>query len=287
MTGRSASAPPTPTSEPEGHLDRELGDDDREAVVVVRRELDHPDHERDADGVVHPRLAFEDRARAAADLARAEDRERDRRVGRRDRCTDEPGEDPVEAEDVVGGDRDEPGGRERAERRRERGSAPADRRKRRKPMCRPPSKRMIDERDDREPLDVQDRQRVLQRVGRLGERHRADEDHGGVREREAVREAHPEQRDEHGRRHREDDQPEVRDLRHRKIGIYGATGRSRPPSANSLLTRISSRSHGGCRYYGEPMRKLARPPLRDSRRSSPPRRRAARADRRHAVRRAR
>ena len=213
MTGRSARAPTTPTSEPEGHLDGELGDDDREVLVVVRRELDHPDHERDADGVVHPGLALEDRPGAAADLARAEDRERHRRVGRRDRGADEPGEDPVEPEDVVRGDGDEPGGRERAD------DAESQDRRRRPPEAAEADVQAAveeddDERDDGEPLDVQDRQHVLDRVRRLGERHRADEDHRRVGEREAVGEPHAEQRDEHGRRHREDDQPEVRDLRH-------------------------------------------------------------------------
>ena len=113
MTGRSDQRAPDPDDETERHLDRELGDDDREVGVVVRRELDHPDHQRDADRVVHARLAFEDRPGAAADLARAEDRERHRRVGRGDRRADEPGEDPVEPEQVVRGHGDEPGGRER------------------------------------------------------------------------------------------------------------------------------------------------------------------------------
>ena len=47
------------------------------------------------------RPALQDGARTSADLPRAEDRDRHRRVGRRDRRADEPGEDPLEAEDVV------------------------------------------------------------------------------------------------------------------------------------------------------------------------------------------
>ena len=207
--------PRDPDEKPESHLDGELGDDDGEVLVVVRRELDHPDHERDAHGIVHPGFALEDRAGATPDLARAEDRERHRRVGGRDCGADEPGEDPVEPEDVVGCDRDEPGGRERAEHtdgqdRPERlpEAAVAD--------VEPAVEEDDDQRDDRDALDVQDRQLVLQRVRRLGERHRTDEDHGRIGEREAVREAHAEQRGEHDRRHHEDDQPEVRDLRHRQ-----------------------------------------------------------------------
>ena len=55
------------------HLDDELPDDDEARRVSVRRELDHPDHERDPRGVVHPRLALQDRAGAPPDLPPAED----------------------------------------------------------------------------------------------------------------------------------------------------------------------------------------------------------------------
>ena len=44
--------------EPDAHLDRELADDDPEAAVVLLGELDHPDHQRDPDRVVHPGLAL-------------------------------------------------------------------------------------------------------------------------------------------------------------------------------------------------------------------------------------
>ena len=61
----------------------------RRRPTGARRELDHPDHQRDPDRVVEPRLALEDRARAALDLLAGEDGERHRRVGRRERCADQ------------------------------------------------------------------------------------------------------------------------------------------------------------------------------------------------------
>jgi hypothetical protein len=77
--------------EADGHLLGELGDDDREVALVLGRELDHPDHQGDPHHrVVHSGLALQDGARTSADLTRAEDRERHRRVGRRDRRADEP-----------------------------------------------------------------------------------------------------------------------------------------------------------------------------------------------------
>ena len=56
--------------EPDRHLDRELRSDDREVAVVLRGELDHPDHQRDADRIVHSRLALRivpDRPRISRD----------------------------------------------------------------------------------------------------------------------------------------------------------------------------------------------------------------------------
>ena len=76
-------------------------------------ELDHPDHQRDPDGVVEPRLALEDRAGAALDLLAGEDGERHRRVGRRERRADqERRRVQSKPSSVVRGDGDERGGRE-------------------------------------------------------------------------------------------------------------------------------------------------------------------------------
>ena len=162
ITGRSRSAPAIPTARPDRHLDRELLHDDREVAVLLRRELDHPDHERDAHRVVHSCLALENRPGATADLARTEDGERDGRIGRCDRRADEAREDPVEAEQVVRCERDEPGGREGAEH--------AEREDR---SGRPPESSNTDveaaveedddEGDDRQPLDLLDRDDILER----------------------------------------------------------------------------------------------------------------------------
>ena len=126
---RRPSRPRTPDDRPEG-------------AVVARRELDHPDHQRDPDGVVRAGLALEDRARPAAHLAAAEDGERDGRVGRGERRAEEAAGDPGETEQPM--------------RRRPR-SAPAvrtcrghpsesigtsARRSRRQPISMPPSKRI-------------------------------------------------------------------------------------------------------------------------------------------------
>ena len=63
------------------HLDRELATDHEQGGVVACRELDHPDHQSDARGVVHPGLALQRGARPPADLASTEDGEHDRRIG--------------------------------------------------------------------------------------------------------------------------------------------------------------------------------------------------------------
>ena len=64
----------------------------------VGRELDHADHQGDADRVVEARLALEDRARAAVDLLPGEHGERHRRIGRGERRADQPRDGPREVE---------------------------------------------------------------------------------------------------------------------------------------------------------------------------------------------
>ena len=71
--------------ETDRHLERELADDRPERPVARRRELDHPDHERDADRVVRAGLGLEDRAGAPTDLAPPEHGEHDGGVGGRER----------------------------------------------------------------------------------------------------------------------------------------------------------------------------------------------------------
>jgi len=58
--------------EPDPHLAEELPEDGALRGIVVRRQVDHPDHQRDPDRVVRARLALEDRPRAATDLAPAD-----------------------------------------------------------------------------------------------------------------------------------------------------------------------------------------------------------------------
>ena len=196
------------------HLDRELRRDDREAAVLLRGELDHSDHQRDADRVVHARLALEDRSRTAPDLPRSEDRERHRGIRRRDRGADEASEDPVEAEDIVADHRDEPCGGE--------GSKHAegeDRARRRTKPAQPDVETSVEQDDHEchhgESLDLADGDDVLERRERLREECRADQKECGVRKREPIGDAHPEQGNEDGCRHREHDQSEVGDLRQR------------------------------------------------------------------------
>ena len=104
-----------PHDEADDHLDGELLGHDPERAVVAFRELDHPDHEGDADGVVDSGFALENRPRSASDLARAEDRERHRGIGRSNGRADQAREDPLEAEDVVRGDGDGARREERAD----------------------------------------------------------------------------------------------------------------------------------------------------------------------------
>jgi hypothetical protein len=100
---------------PDRHLDHELPDDHEAGCVVVRRELDHPDHERDPRRVVHAGLALERRPGTARDLPPAEHGEHHRRVGRGERGAHEAGEHPAEPEHDVREEGDNAGGREGAQ----------------------------------------------------------------------------------------------------------------------------------------------------------------------------
>ena len=150
-----------PDGEAEAHLDGELARDDREAAVVLARELDHPDHERDPDRVVHPGLALEDRSGAPSDLARAEDRERHGRVGGSDGCPTRPDSIQLKPEHVVSRESDEPGGEEGAE------DAEGEDRLHGPPEAAEPDVEAAveedeDQRDDGDALDLLDRQDGLE-----------------------------------------------------------------------------------------------------------------------------
>ena len=171
--------------EPDAHLPQELPARRRRRRRRVHgRELDHPDHQRDPDRVVEPRLALEDRARAALDLLAGEHRERHRRVGRRERGADQERDGPVEAEQVVGRDGDERRGGERADdaedRDRHGGGA--------EPLQADAHAAVEEDRDQRErrdPLDVLEREQAREPVGELGG------DRGDDQEQRRRREADP------------------------------------------------------------------------------------------------
>ena len=159
-----------PDRETDGHLERELADDRPERPVRGRRELDHADHERDADRIVRARLTLEDRAGAPADLAPPEHGEHDGGVGGGERGAEQAGERPREAEQPVPREREQPRGGERSddaqpEDRPDRGAqaSPAD--------PRAAVEEDHDERGCRDPLDRQ-RRDVSQSGKRIREQGR-------------------------------------------------------------------------------------------------------------------
>ena len=112
-----------PDRQADDHRDREVGEAAPERGVLLRRVVEDRDHQRDPDRVVRARLALEDRPRAAADLAVAEDGEHDGRIGGGDRRAEDPRRRPPEVEEVVGRDRDD-GGRGEGADDAERGDRP-------------------------------------------------------------------------------------------------------------------------------------------------------------------
>ena len=120
----------------------------------MRRELEHPDHQRDPDRVVRARLALEDRPDAAADLAPAEHREHHRRVGRRERGAEDARGRPAEVEQRSARRRAiSAGRRERAERRRATTIGTAERAEPAPADVHPAVEEDHDQRDDADPLD--------------------------------------------------------------------------------------------------------------------------------------
>ena len=186
--------------------------------MALSSQLDHSNHERDPDRVVHPRLALEDRPGTSADLARAKERERDGGVRRGDRRADEAGLDPAEAQEVARRERHDAGGHERAHH-AERQDRPGRTPEAPESHVEPAVEEDHHERDDDDSLDRQDRQCVAHRGHERGDERGADEEEAGVGDREPVGEAHAEKGHEDRRGDREDDHPEVGDLAHRGVNL--------------------------------------------------------------------
>ena len=183
-------------------------------AVVARRELDHADHQRDPDRVVRAGLALEDRARAPADLAAAEDGEHHGRVGRRERGAEEAARSSSEKPSSgVRGDRDEAGRRERAEDAERRRSARRPRGTRRQPTCMPPSKRITISATTPIRSTVRDRDRVGERREEVRRDRRREQEQRRRRDREARgRSSRPRSASEKPAGDDEDDRPEGGDL---------------------------------------------------------------------------
>ena len=115
MKTTSSAVPAIPTTRPTLISSRNSCDDRPARGTVGRRELDHPDHQRDSDRVVDAGLALEDRPGVAADLLVAKDRKHDRGVGRRERGAEHPGQRPAEVEQEVRAHGDDDRRRERAD----------------------------------------------------------------------------------------------------------------------------------------------------------------------------
>ena len=197
----------------DGHLDRELLQNAPERPLVARGELDHPDHERDADGIVRAGLALEHRAAAAADLAVAEDTEDDGRVRRSDGGAEQAGGRPREIQEDVAGEGHEPGCRERAEHaeRQDRDgccpeAAPAD--------VQPAVEQDHDQRDDRDPLDLHEGERLAEGREQIRGDGRGDEEEGGRGHGDPLGDRPQEDRCEQPGGHDQDDLAEAHDLVH-------------------------------------------------------------------------
>ncbi len=265
ITGSSRSAPATPTTRPTAISTANSSKTIRQAAVVLAGELDHPDHERDPDRVVRPGLALEDRPRAAANLPTAEHGERHGRIGRSDRGADQPGGDPREPEEVVRGERHEPGGEE--------GSDDAERENRDRRAAEAPEPDVQaaveedhDQRDDADALDGLDRERVAHRLGRARRASPAPSRKSaafGTEIRSATRMR--EHGEKHARRDDEDDRAEIGDLAHSLNGQSTTWAARRD---YSLLTRFSCSTHAESRYWRGPCgSSFSSPALSPSRRS--------------------
>ena len=89
--------------------------------VVGGAPLDEADHEERREWIVEAALGLEDGGEAPADVRAAQRREDCRGVGRGDRGAEQERRRPAEIHHEMGGDRDDPGGHEDAERRQQAG----------------------------------------------------------------------------------------------------------------------------------------------------------------------
>ena len=197
----------------DGHLDGELLDDDPERSAVLRRELDHPDHQRDSDGIVDAGLTLEDRPGAAADLLVPQHGEHHRRIGRCQRGAEDPGDRPREVEEVVSCHRDDPGRREGAEdpQREDRPggdpeAAPADER--------PAVEEDDDQRDDADALDLENREALPEPGEDVGGDGRQQEEDHRLGNWEPLADLGQEQGEQEPARHDEHDGSEDGELVH-------------------------------------------------------------------------
>ena len=140
------------------------------------------------------------------DLAAAEHREHDRRIGRRERGAEQAARRPGEAEQARAR-RPRSGRRSRTCRaRRARGSARARPRKRRQPMSHAAVEEDHDQRDDADPLDGHDRDRVPERGKEVGGRRGGEQEERRARDpRRRSAEHAAEEREREARRDDEDD----------------------------------------------------------------------------------
>ena len=230
---------------PDAHLLQELPGDVGDARGRVHGELDHPDHQRDPDGVVEPRLALENRPRAALDLLAGEDGERHRRVGRRQRGPDQERDGPVEAEQVVRRDSDERGGRERPD-----DAENGDRHRSGAELLQADARASVeedrDQRERRHPLDVLEREQAREPIGDLGGDRSDDQEQCGGGQPDPGGEDPDEDRDRQGPGDDQDDAPEIEDIVHaRRFSLLRRGGRV---CANSFLTGVSLQAHAADRY---------------------------------------
>ena len=282
----------SPTAAPIRHLDHELAEDDEPRSVVVRGELDHPDHERDARGVVHARLALERHPRAPLDLALAEHREHHGRIGRRERRADDSRRHPFEPEHVVGEDRDEPGSRERpedAEREDRREGAPEA----------PPAdvhaavEEDDDQRDHGDPLHREDRDLLVEAREEVRDDGGHDEKDRRRRNRNPRRQASSRERRAQRRPEGEEDGGEVGDLGHGQVSPTSLPGTPSLTLKQRLCRRRVERPRfmprlGRTRWRPRPVARTARgsggrpatPPAAPTGRRARTRRRPARPPRR-------
>ena len=197
-------------------------------------------------GSLKPDSPFEDRAGAALDLLAGEHRERHRRIRGCKRGSDQEGDRPVEAEDVVGSDGDERRGAERPEHSEDRdrdggGAEPAQ------ADAHAAVEEDRDQRQRRDALDVLERQQAREPVGEVGGDRRDGEEERGRRQPDPGGDDTDDDRERKPAGDDEDDAPEVDDVGHAGDSPCSRV-RDEPRAANTFLTGVSLQAHSGSRY---------------------------------------